>query len=147
MKKKCLSENNCPLARAYEAIGDWWSLLILSAVLLSGARRFGEIQEHLGMARNILTSRLTKLVDDGILVKVPAADGTSYHEYAPTERGEDLLTVIVALRQWGERHFFGKSKCSNLLVSQKNKRPIPQLSVRDAKGNKLSLSDLTVIES
>ncbi len=146
MKKKCFSNANCPLARAYQAIGDWWSLLILSTIILASKRRFGDIQERLGMAKNILTARLTKLVRAGILKKVPASDGTNYSEYAPTEKGEDLLATLVALRQWGERHFFKEGECTNNLVSRERKDSIPRIVVRDALGKILKGSELEIIE-
>ncbi|MCB0353009.1 MAG: helix-turn-helix transcriptional regulator [Bdellovibrionales bacterium] len=146
MKKKCLSDSHCPIARAYDAIGDWWSLLILSTILLAGARRFGEIQQTLGMARNILSSRLSKLVKNGILIKVPASDGTNYFEYAATEMGEDLLPALVALRQWGERYFFDSNQCRSALVSREKGELIRPVTVCSKAGRELRVSDLKVIE-
>ena len=69
MSKKCLSNSDCPLIRGYDAIGDWWSLVIVSRVMFAGSSRFGDIQESLGVARNILTARLKKLVAEAELDK------------------------------------------------------------------------------
>ena len=87
---------DCPIARALDAIGDWWSLLIIRDALL-GRRRFGEFQKSLGLAKNILTVRLRALVDRGILAMAPASDGSAYQEYVLTPKGRGLFPVLVAL--------------------------------------------------
>lgn len=145
MKKTCLAGDDCPLSRAYNAIGDWWSLLIVTRVLLGGLRRFGAIQEDLGMAKNILTARLRKLVAEGILEKVPASDGSLYQEYAPTEKGRDLYKVVIALRQWGEARCPATGDLANTLVDRKRGKPIPPIEVRSADGRVLGPDDVTVV--
>src|SRR6266705_2044380 len=95
----------CPVARPLDAIGDWWSLLIIRDAF-DGLRRFGEFQKNLGLAKNILSVRLKNLVDHDILTSVPASDGSAYQEYVLTRKGRDLFPLLVALRQWGEEHFF-----------------------------------------
>lgn len=90
----------CPVARSVEAVGDWWTLLVVRDAFL-GKRRFGEFQQSLGVARNILTVRLKKMVADGVLEQVPASDGSAFKEYALTAKGRGLLPVIAALGQWG----------------------------------------------
>jgi DNA-binding HxlR family transcriptional regulator len=100
MKRTSFAKGGCPVARSVETVGDWWSLLIVRDAF-TGKKRFGEFQKSLGVAKNILTARLKKLVADGVLELVPASDGSAYHEYALTERGRGLLPVIVALGQWG----------------------------------------------
>src|SRR5215210_3483330 len=89
MKRKCLEKAECAVARALDTIGDWWSLLIIRDAFF-GKRRFGEFQKSLGTARNILTARLRKLVDRGVLETVPASDGSAYQEYVLTEKGRGL---------------------------------------------------------
>ncbi|MEV6781280.1 helix-turn-helix domain-containing protein [Streptomyces sp. NPDC051098] len=84
-----------------DQIGDRWSLLIVWEAL-NGARRFGEFHRNLGLGRNILSARLGKLVSSGVFLVRPASDGSSYHEYALTERGESLRPILLALYQWGE---------------------------------------------
>lgn len=100
MKRTSFARDVCPIARSVEAVGDWWSLLIVRDSF-TGKKRFGEYQKSLRVAKNILTVRLKKLVVDGVLELVPASDGSAYQEYALTERGRGLLPVIVALGQWG----------------------------------------------
>lgn len=144
MKKKCLASEVCPLARGYNAIGDWWSLLIVTQILLTNSRRFSEIQEDLGMAKNILTARLTKLLEEDILEKAPASDGSAYQEYRATKKGKDLYKVIVALRQWGETHYSDKATRKHLLVDRKRSKPIPQIEIRSANGEVLKCEDLKI---
>src|SRR5687767_1347879 len=99
MKRKCLENSECAVARALEVIGDWWSLLILREAF-RGKCRFSEFQRSLDIARNILAARLRKLVAHGIFDLVPASDGSAFQEYALTEKGRGLFIVLVALRQW-----------------------------------------------
>ena len=79
VKRTSLEGADCPIARSLDAIGDWWSLLIIRDALL-GRRRFGEFQKGLGLAKNILAARLRTLVDRGILETAPASDGSVYQE-------------------------------------------------------------------
>src|SRR5215212_5615855 len=100
MKRTSFAGDQCPVARSVEAVGDWWSLLIVRDAFI-GKRRFGEFQQSLGVAKNILTVRLKKRVADGVLELVPASDGSAFKEYALTARGRGLFMVIAALGQWG----------------------------------------------
>ncbi|MFW2778936.1 winged helix-turn-helix transcriptional regulator, partial [Acinetobacter baumannii] len=95
-----IKEEPCPVARCVNLIGDRWSLLIVRDAF-DGMRRFGDFQRSLGVARNILSDRLKKLVEAGVLEMQDASDGTAYQEYVLTTKGESLFPVIVALRQWG----------------------------------------------
>ncbi|HEY3057982.1 MAG TPA: helix-turn-helix domain-containing protein [Chloroflexota bacterium] len=93
----------CSVARAIDALGDTWSLLVLREMFL-GAHRFDQLQEHLGIARNILAARLRRLVDGGILEKRQYAEHPPRFEYHLTAKGIDLYPVIIALMQWGDRY-------------------------------------------
>jgi DNA-binding HxlR family transcriptional regulator len=117
----------CPVARSADVIGDRWCLLIVRDAF-DGMRRFGDFQRSLGMARNILSDRLRRLVDAGILETQPASDGTSYLEYVLTPAGEQLFPVVVALRQWGERHLFAKGERHSLLMDKATGKPVPFMS-------------------
>ncbi|MFJ5535451.1 winged helix-turn-helix transcriptional regulator [Streptomyces sp. NPDC093261] len=88
------------MARSLDQIGDWWSLLIIRDAL-DGARRFTEFQKRLGLAKNILSARLSKLVSHGILRLEPASDGSVYQEYVLTEKGESLRIVLLAFAPTG----------------------------------------------
>lgn len=144
MKRKSLEEAGCPVARSLDAIGDWWSLLIVRDAIL-GKRRFGEFQKSLGLARNILAARLRKLVSLGILEVAPASDGSAYQEYVLTERGRGLYLVIVALRQWGETCFSKEEKADFLLVDRKRGQPLRPLELRAQDGRLLGPEDLDIM--
>jgi DNA-binding HxlR family transcriptional regulator len=93
----------CSIAGALEVVGERWSLLVVRNVFL-GLRRFDEIQANLGVARNVLQSRLTKLVDEGVLERRLYQERPPRHEYRLTEKGLDLWPTVVALMQWGDRY-------------------------------------------
>ena len=109
MKRTRLEESTCPVARSLDIIGDWWSLLIVRDAL-RGIKRFGEFQKSLGIAKNMLTTRLKLLVDEGILRLQPASDGSAWQEYVLTEKGRALQTVLVALSQWGNEFLFAENE-------------------------------------
>src|SRR5271155_3414122 len=93
----------CSIAGALEIVGERWSLLILRNVFL-GLRRFDEIQESLGIARNVLQTRLTRLLDHGVLEKRLYQEHPPRYEYRLTQKGLDLWPTMVALMQWGDRY-------------------------------------------
>src|SRR5215831_10229824 len=101
VKRTSFAGDACPIARSLDAIGDWWSLLIIREALF-GLRRFNEFQARLGLAKNILAVRLRSLVDHGILKTAPASDGSAYQEYVLTPKGRGIFPILVALRQWSE---------------------------------------------
>jgi DNA-binding HxlR family transcriptional regulator len=93
----------CSIAGALEVVGERWSLLIVRNIFL-GLRRFDELQENLGIARNVLQTRLTRLLDAGVLEKQLYNERPPRYEYRLTEKGIDLWPTIVALMQWGDRY-------------------------------------------
>jgi DNA-binding HxlR family transcriptional regulator len=98
------SERPCPIGRAGEVLGDRWTLLILRDAT-AGITRFDAFRESLGIADNILSARLRRLIEAGVLVKVPYHDGSrTRYEYRLTRAGADLLPVLRALADWGGRH-------------------------------------------
>ena len=93
----------CSIAAALELVGERWSLLIVRDVML-GLRRFDEMQTHLGIARNVLQTRLTRLIEHGLLERRLYQEHPPRHEYRLTEKGLDLWPTIVSLMKWGDRH-------------------------------------------
>jgi DNA-binding HxlR family transcriptional regulator len=93
----------CSIAGALEVVGERWSLLIVRDVLL-GLRRFDELQADLDVARNVLQTRLTRLIEHGVLEKQLYQERPKRYEYRLTERGLDLWPTIVALLQWGDKY-------------------------------------------
>jgi DNA-binding HxlR family transcriptional regulator len=144
MPKRLTHEGaECPVARAVDIVGDRWSLLIVRDAF-DGISRFSEFQRNLGLAKNILSSRLRELVAHGILEVRPAADGSAYHDYALTQKGRDLFAILVSLRQWGEGHLFEDAEPHSVLLDVKNQRPLPKLEVVDAAGHVIDSSQAFV---
>jgi DNA-binding HxlR family transcriptional regulator len=141
-KKVDLGASACAIARSLNIVGDWWSLLIIRDAL-AGARRFGEFQKRLGLAKNILSARLRKLVEAGILEIVPASDGGAYSEYLLTEKGEQLYLVLVALWQWGEKYSFAPGEQQLLMVDRKKLRRLAPLQLRTLDGRRVGPRDYT----
>lgn len=102
MKRTTFDQMPCSVAQALEIIGEWWTPLILRDAFL-GVTRFGDFQERLGIARNVLTTRLDALVEHGVLTRVPYQDHPVRYDYRLTEKGRDLWLVVAALREWGDR--------------------------------------------
>ena len=94
---------HCSVAQCLEVVGEWWSLLIVRDALL-GVRRFDEFQSRLGISRNILSQRLARLVETGVLTKVPYSEHPPRFEYRLTDKGRDLWPVITTMRQWGDKY-------------------------------------------
>ncbi|MND37655.1 putative HTH-type transcriptional regulator YybR [compost metagenome] len=109
-----------------------------------GMRRFGDFQRSLGVARNILSDRLKKLVDAGVLEMQDASDGTAYQEYVLTAKGESLFPVVVALRQWGEQNLFESGEHHSLLIDKNTGQQIPFMAPVAADGTVLRASNTQV---
>lgn len=140
MKRTSFAEDACPVAKAVDVVGDWWSFLIVRDAFL-GRRRFGEFQTSLGVAKNILADRLKKLVAAGVLEQVSASDGTSYKEYALTAHGRGLLPVLVALGEWGA------SECGAVpVVDRKSGKPV-RLEFRATDGRRVATEDVRLVPS
>jgi DNA-binding HxlR family transcriptional regulator len=104
MQRKSFSDMSCPIARSLERVGEWWSILVLREAFL-GATRFDQFQSHLDIAPNILTRRLGKLVESGLLERRQYSSHPPRFEYLLTERGRDFRPVLWMLLAWGNRHF------------------------------------------
>lgn len=131
---------HCPLPGAVELIGEKWTFLILRGAL-NGLRHFEEFQAGLGIARNILSDRLGKLVAGGILERSPDPTDRRKVIYALTAKGEGLLPVMLALRQWGEQ--WGQGPAPVVLADRLTGRPIRRICVQAEDGRELGLGDLT----
>ena len=107
MLKRGYKGQNCSIARTLEIVGERWTLLIIRDVFL-GLRRFDQLQESLGVARNVLADRLNRLVAEGILERVPYSERPPRFEYRLTARGRELNLALTALRQWGDAHLSEK---------------------------------------
>lgn len=131
---------SCGLPAALEAMGERWAFMILRASF-NGLHHFEEFLDELGIARNILSNRLTKLVQAGILKRAPCADDRRKIEYRLTDKGMDLLPVMIGLRQWGER--WGTGVPSNpVLCDERDRKPIADVTIHAHDGRKLGPADL-----
>ncbi|MDE1947823.1 MAG: helix-turn-helix transcriptional regulator [Burkholderiales bacterium] len=104
MQRKSFADMPCPIARCLEQVGEWWSILILRDAF-AGKTRFDEFQQSLGIAPNMLTRRLAGLVEAGLLERRRYSERPPRDEYLLTERGRDFRTVLLALLDFGHRHF------------------------------------------
>jgi DNA-binding HxlR family transcriptional regulator len=104
MRRTSFRKMHCPIARSLERVGEWWSVLILRDAL-HGYRRFDEFRESLGIAPNILATRLAALVKAGMLEKRQYSAHPPRYEYVPTQRGRDFRPVLLSLIAFGNKHF------------------------------------------
>ena len=134
---------SCPIPAAVELIGEKWAFLILRGAL-NGLQHFEEFQAGLGIARNILSDRLSKLVAGGILERTADAEDGRRVIYSLTPKGEGLLPVVLALRQWGEEWGYGSMRI--VLADRRDRKPVRKICVMSHDGRELSLQDLTWID-
>ncbi|MFE4217528.1 winged helix-turn-helix transcriptional regulator [Streptomyces sp. NPDC056844] len=132
----------CPVARTLDLVGDRWSLLIIRDAM-DGARAFTDFQHRTGIARNILTDRLRRLIERGILERQTAPTGRRQN-YVLTDAGRDLFAVIVATRQWGERHAFAPRETHSVLVDGSGV-PLPELRPTDGQGRPVDVDTTSVL--
>ena len=133
----------CPLPSAVELIGEKWAFLILRGAL-NGLKHFEEFQAGLGIARNILSDRLSKMVAGGILERTPDPEDGRRVIYSLTRKGEGLLPVVLALRQWGEQWGYGTMQV--VLADRRDGKPVRKICVQAHDGRELTLSDLTWVD-
>jgi DNA-binding HxlR family transcriptional regulator len=119
--KRDYAGQNCSIARALEIVGERWTLLIIRDVFL-GYRKFDEIQQNLGIARNVLTERLNRLVDEGILERARYSERPERYEYRLTRKGLELNIALTALRQWGDEYL--SERPPRLLVRKEDRAPV-----------------------
>ena len=139
--RKRFDDENCAVAQALEVLGDWWTLLVVREAFV-GTRRFADFETNLGISKNVLTQRLEHLVAHGVMERVDAGVHGTRFEYQLTAMGKDLLTVITALRQWGDRWIYGEGKEPLQVVDRRTGRSIPRLAIRGEDGEKLQGRDL-----
>jgi DNA-binding HxlR family transcriptional regulator len=134
---------SCPIPAAVELIGEKWAFLILRGAF-NGLHHFEEFQAGLGVARNILSDRLTKMVGGGVLERSPDPDDKRRVIYSLTAKGEGLLPVILALRQWGDEWGYGKMNI--VLADRRDGKPVKKMCVQAHDGRELKLRDMMWID-
>ena len=144
MRRTRFDDWDCPIARTVDLLGDWWTPMVLRASFL-GARRFEQFTDQLGIPRNILTERLNRLVEEGVMVKVPYQERPVRHEYKLTDKGVALFSVLVTMQQWGNDWMdWPDDQPPVLLVDRATGEPI-EVMVADARtGERLDPRRTTV---
>ena len=135
--------NDCPLFRVMAVLGERWSFLILR-LAFARVQHFDQFQSTLGIARNILADRLSKLVENGVLERIPSEHDRRRIIYRLTQKGEALLPALVALRQWGEVWEPGHG--NPVIIEKANGQPIQPIAVLAADGRPLALEDLDWVD-
>ena len=134
----------CGLPEALEVMGERWAFMILRAAF-NGVHHFEEFLEELGIARNILSSRLVKLVEHGIFDRTPCPEDRRRIEYRLTDKGMDLLPAMIALRQWGQK--YGAELLENpVLVDERDRLPIGGVAILSHDGRTLGPYDLNLVD-
>jgi DNA-binding HxlR family transcriptional regulator len=134
---------SCPIPGAVELIGEKWAFLILRGAF-NGLAHFEEFQAGLGIARNILSDRLGKMVAGGLLERSNDPSDRRKVIYSLTDKGEGLMPVLLALRQWGEA--WGHGAAEIMLVDRRDGRPVRKMCVQAHDGRELRLSDLVWVD-
>ena len=144
MRSDTFKTQTCSVARALELVGEWWTLLIFREAFF-GTRRFSDFERNLGIAKNVLSERLTKLVGAGLMERFPVAGRGNPQDYVLTEKGEDLLPVVVALMQWGDRWIYGGKRAPIRLLERETRDEIERIEVRTPRGKRLPFREIVVV--
>jgi DNA-binding HxlR family transcriptional regulator len=133
-------DQSCGLPAALEVMGERWSFMILRAGF-NGVHHFEEFLSELGIARNILSNRLARLVEHGIMKREPLPDDRRKIEYRLTEKGMDLLPAMLTLRQWGEKYGIGIPS-NPVLCDNRDGQPISHIEIHSHDGRRLNYMEL-----
>ena len=135
------TDSMCSAARSLQLLGDRWVLLLIREVVF-GTRRFEDFAAHLGIARNVLSDRLAKLVEAGVLVQAPLRVDGRRQGYRLSEMGEYLIPVLVALMQWGDRWLQTPDSIPIRVIERATGKELPRMRARNAAGKELGFRDL-----
>jgi DNA-binding HxlR family transcriptional regulator len=141
MGRSRFEDSQCGIAQALAVLGDAWTLLIIRNAFL-GTRRFADHLRQLGIARNVLSTRLRHLVAHGILERVDAGVHGERFEYRLTDKGDALLPLLTSLREWSDEWIFGEGNEPLVVHERESDRRVPKLILRDRDGRPLTRSDL-----
>lgn len=142
MVRTDFSSADCSVARGLTEVGDVWSFLIIREAMF-GVRRYSDFQRKLDIAKNILRDRLTTLVENGILDKVNVGEYGTRFEYELTDKGRDLLPIVITLRQWADKWVEPEKRNILVVKDAETNQPLPRIEVRNSRGKPLGLEDIT----
>jgi DNA-binding HxlR family transcriptional regulator len=143
MQKKNFSDMQCPIARSLERVGEWWSILVLREAFY-GSKRFDEFQKNLDIATNMLSRRLSGLVEQGLLERRQYCEKPPRYEYVLTPRGRDFRPVLLTLLDWGNKHFATEGIGAEL-VERASGKPVDLVLVDAHTGRRISPAEHAVM--
>jgi DNA-binding HxlR family transcriptional regulator len=143
MTRPDLGAGICSIARTLDWVGEPWTLLIVREAFF-GTQQFTEFERNLGIAKNVLSARLRKLVEADILDRTAVSGRGNPQLYALTDKGRDLFPVLIALMQWGDR-WIAQGKAPVRVVNRKTQAEIAPMNLRDGRGRVLSSKDLAIL--
>lgn len=147
MVKNSFKHLCCPVARAMDVVGEWWSMLVLRDLMLAGgSRRFDQLVDGLGISRNVLTERLKRLEEEEIVRKTPVSDGAKRMEYNLTRKGWELMPVMIGLAQWFDRWREDPEHSPLNFVDKLNGEPVRRMQVMSEDGRELGPADILPVE-
>ncbi|MEH2610580.1 winged helix-turn-helix transcriptional regulator [Bradyrhizobium sp. AZCC 1693] len=132
------------MARAMEIVGDRWSILILREAYY-GVKRFDEFEYYVGIAPNILSTRLKKFVEAGVMTRVPLPEHAGRYEYVLTEKGRDFFPAYLALKKWGDDWLAEPAGPQVVFRDRAARRPIEYPELRTSGGKPLRLEDVEIV--
>jgi DNA-binding HxlR family transcriptional regulator len=144
MRRTSFSDMSCSIARTLEFIGDWWTLLIVREAFF-GSRKFGEFEKSLGIAPNVLTQRLGKLVEAEILSVVSVSQNGRALAYRLTPKGRDLFPVLMAMMQWGDKHAAGPEGAPVRVLVRSTGQEIAPMRLQSPDGAPLDVAEVMVV--
>jgi DNA-binding HxlR family transcriptional regulator len=138
------TEHDCSIARTLQVVGEHWSMLIVKNSFY-GTTRFSDFQRLLGVARNILTDRLNHLVEAGIMEKYVAREGGVRQHYRLTAKGRDLLPILMAMMQWGDRWTAGDNGAPVIAIDRQTGLPIDTIKITTRQGMVLDFENVDYV--
>ncbi|MEH6591854.1 MAG: helix-turn-helix domain-containing protein [Halioglobus sp.] len=143
MKYKTFDHMNCSLAQTLNIVGERWTLLILRDAFF-GAKRFGQFERSLGIAKNILSARLTMLVEEGILERRESSEG-AHTEYVLTDCGLDLQPVLLSMTHWGDKYRPNAEGDRLIFTERESGKPIRRMGVVSDDGRTLQAREVRAV--
>lgn len=141
MPRRSVQKSVCSVARSLDLLGDRWALLLIREILF-GTHRFDDFAAHLGIARNVLTNRLSKLVEAGIVIQTPLKAEGRRQGYRLTSVGEDLVPALIALMQWGDRWLQSPDTIPIRVIERSSGKEIAPVAIHSTAGKRLAVDDL-----
>jgi DNA-binding HxlR family transcriptional regulator len=134
----------CSVARSLEIVGEWWTLLVVREAFF-GTRRFSDFEANLSIAKNVLSDRLAKLVEAGVMERKPVVGRGNPQDYTLTPMGGDLFPAIIALMQWGDRWIYGPERAPARVLDREGGAEIARMKVTTPEGKPLQPRDVVVV--